>query len=125
MPHSPNRLNVLRACYGETRIVTLTVKDWDGREKDLSAATMYFTANQTSGSTTTTVITKSGTLAVPGDFDFTNAATGVIVLTLTTTDTAQEVGAYRYDMWFEDTSGRYCVVSNAQLWIDPSITVFP
>jgi hypothetical protein len=125
MVMTANRLNVIRLCRGQTKVIELKVKTKEGRPASLDGATIYFTAAASAGATP--VIAKIGTQETPNGIEFTDPANGVAIITLSSTETDVPVDCYRYDIWVElpgTPPERQCVVANAELRVEPSITTF-
>ena len=120
-----NRLNVIRLCKGQTKVFDLDVKTKDGRPANLDGATIYFTAAAKPGATP--VIAKIGTQTDPNGIEFIDPQNGKIRITLNSDETNIPEGCYRYDIWVElpgSPPERQCVVSNAELRVEASITTF-
>ena len=73
---------------GEAKTVAITVKDGDGVVVDLSAATLFLGVKKSKSDAAYTFSKDDA------DFDKTQAATGVVSVALTETETDQDPGTY-------------------------------
>ena len=96
----PNTVSIRR---GDTRTLTITITDANGAAFDLSGYTMYLTAKKDpTDDDADAIFKKTATIAVP--------ASGVGSVALTSVDTAQDIGAYYYDVEITDGSNKYTPV---------------
>lgn len=121
MPHPANRLNTVRLCRGQTKVLTVAVKAREGTCANLNGATIYFTVRE---STTGPVIIG---LISPDGIEITDALNGKATITIASDLTNIDKGCYRYDIWVEYPGSppeRHCVVKFAEFIVEDAITAF-
>lgn len=121
MAQPGSMLNTIRLVRGQTKVLHVTVKDRNGRPADLTNATLYFTARQSS--TSAVLICKTN-----GDgIEITDPSCGEATITLSSTDTEIEKGQYHYDIWVEYAGTppiRHPVVKYAELCVEERLASF-
>lgn len=121
MPHPPNRFNAVRLVRGQTKVLTVTVKDEDGRPAKLTGVEDVVMSIGRLGSEPT-VVKRLGT-----GIQITDQANGKLKVTLSSTDTALAVGTYKYDLWIEcpgEPPVRKPVVKLADITVEDRLTAF-
>lgn len=121
MPHPINSLNTLRMVQGQTKVISVKVKQANGRLAKLSGAKMFFSLRKKASGPV--LIAKT----IDDGIEITNGDKGEAVITLDINDTNLASGEYRYDVWTEfpgDPPVRQPVVKNAQLYVVNSLTDF-
>jgi hypothetical protein len=120
----PVALNKLRVAQGQTKTFTIAVKTANGRVFDLSGFTEFRITVANGG---TKVLEKVS----PIGFDTSCAGEGVIVVTLSSTETMIPVGCYKWDAWaiklssvVGDPDLRYQIVRPSEFVVEQSITSF-
>lgn len=124
MPHPANRLNTIRVLQGETKTLVVTVTDQDGRAAKLDDLILTLTARKNITDAEATFVKDNG---ANGGIEVTDAGAGKAVVTLSSSDTDQAPGTYKYDLWTEAPGSppvRKPVVRTADLIVTRSVTVF-
>lgn len=124
MSHPANRLNVIRVLQGETKTLLVKIKDQDGGVAKLQGVTLILTARK-SITDETPIFTKDND--ANGGIEISDLAKAYAVVTLSSDDTNQDPGTYKYDLWavYPGTPAvRRPVVRVADLIISRSVTVF-
>jgi hypothetical protein len=102
---------------GDTRVINVTVTNSDGSAKNITGATVWFTANATKdpSSDATAAIQKIVTT-------HTNPTGGLTTIVLTGTDTNVAAGTYYYDIQVKDSSGNFISSKQGKFKIKPDTT---